>query len=299
VKKTSFPFMRYKYAAFTFSATLAIIFLLATIFWRGGINWGIDFAGGVKLTAQFPSNVHIGDIRSSLQQKGINASVQEIGSAAQNEYVITTPLIDASKDAKKSSDILWGAVVTGFPNAVQLGLETVGPSIGEYLKRSAIKLGILAIIMMMIYLAFRFEMKYSFGAMVALIHDVALAFLFCGICNIEISVTVIAALLTIFGYSVNDTIVIFDRIRENAEGKSVIMANEFFDDAINQTLSRTMLTSLTTLFSVLALFFVGGEGVRDFAQVMLFGVVIGTYSSIFIASPFVFIWNSLVPSKAK
>ncbi len=297
--KKLFPFMRFRYLAFAFSLSLVIVFLLSTIFLRGGINWGIDFAGGVKLTAQFAAGTSINDIRTGLQDEGISASVQEIGAETQNEYIITTRLLDLNNDAKKSSDLLWSVVKEKFPAAEQLGLETVGPAIGDYLKRAAIKLGILAMIMMMVYLAFRFEMKYSFGAMIALVHDVLLAFLFCGIMSIEINIPVIAAFLTIFGYSVNDTIVIFDRIRENSEGKDTLMSNETFDSAINQTISRTLLTSLTTLFSVLALFFIGGEGIRDFAQVMIFGVVIGTYSSIFVASPFVLMWGKHFHAKAK
>lgn len=297
--KTSIPFLRFQYIAFSLSLGMFVAFILATIFIQGGINWGIDFAGGVKLTAKFPAGVEIGDIRTGLQEKGINASVQEIGAESKNEYIITTPLIDINKDAKASSDKLWSAVSEKFSSAQQLGLETVGPAIGDYLKRSAIKLGIIAMIMMMIYLAFRFEVRYSVGAIAALLHDVFLAFLFCGLLGVEINIPVIAAFLTIFGYSVNDTIVIFDRIRENAEGKDSAVMTDILNNAINQSLSRTLLTSLTTLFSVLALFFLGGEGIHDFALVMIFGVFVGTYSSIYIAAPFVRYWGNLFPSKAK
>jgi len=167
-----------------------------------------------------------------------------------------------------------------------LSSEDVGPAIGDFLRKSAISLFAWAMIFMAVYLAFRFELKYSFGALAALVHDITLSVAFCGFAGVEISIPVIAALLTIFGYSINDTIVIFDRIRENSSHTSSKLTYlEVINKSITQSISRTLLTSLTTLFAVLSLYLLGGKVLNDFAVVLLFGIFVGTYSSVYVASP--------------
>ena len=151
--------------------------------------------------------------------------------------------------------------------------ETVGPAIGDYLRKSAWKLTLMAVILMSIYLSFRFEFKYAVGGMVCLVHDMLMSIAFCGIMGIEMNIQVLAALLTLYGYSINDTIVIFDRIRETDELKSKITFEDVMNRAITQTLSRTILTGITTLFAVLMLFFFGGEVLHDFAFVLFFGII--------------------------
>ena len=172
-------------------------------------------------------------------------------------------------------------------------METVGPAIGKFLRESAIKLFAVAMILITFYLTFRFEFKYSVGAMAALIHDLAFSVAFCGVAGIEINIPVIAAFLTIFGYSVNDTIVIFDRIRENVEVKLKTTFLDVINKSISQSFTRTMLTSLTTFFAILAFYILGGDVINDFALVLLFGVFIGTYSSIYIASPVLLGWEKI------
>jgi preprotein translocase subunit SecF len=169
--------------------------------------------------------------------------------------------------------------------------ETVGPAIGEYLRKSAWKLTLLAIILMSVYLAFRFEIKYSVGAMCSLVHDIAMSIAFCGIMGIEFDITILAALLTLYGYSVNDTIVVFDRIREINQLKSKITFTEIINKGITQTLVRTILTGVATLYTLSVIYFVGGETLRDFALVMIFGILVGTFSSIFIAPPALLWWE--------
>ncbi len=290
--KRNIPFLRFRFIAYIVSLAMFIIFLSVTIP-RGGLNWGIDFVGGIKLRAQFAEGVTAGDIRSKLQDNGINASVQAIGVEEKNAYVISTKLLTEDLDADKSFDQLWTVVSTSFPGVNQLGLDSVGPTIGEYLKKSAIRLSVIAVVLMMVYLAFRFELMYSLGAMAALFHDLLLALLFCGLMQVEINTSVIAALLTIFGYSVNDTIVIFDRIRENVENETSPIFSDVINIGISQSISRTLLTSLTTLFAVLALYLLGGDTINDFALVLLFGVLVGTYSSIYVASPVVLFFNKV------
>jgi len=178
-----------------------------------------------------------------------------------------------------------------------LSVESVGPAIGNFLKKSASKLFIIAIILMTFYLTFRFEFRFSIGAMVALFHDILLSVLFCGALGIEINIPVIAALLTIFGYSVNDTIVIFDRIRENSHQPTKRTLLETINRSISQSFTRTLLTSITTLLTVLALYLIGGEVLNEFALILLFGIFIGTYSSIYIASPALIIWEKIASKK--
>ncbi|MDA3899443.1 MAG: protein translocase subunit SecF [Spirochaetes bacterium] len=298
MKQKILPFLRFKYVAYAVSVSLFALFLAITIP-QGGLNWGIDFVGGVKVRAQFDSGVSVSDVRSSLQDGGLNVSVQTIGSEETNELVISTKLLAGSEDTEETYNLLWGTLKSDFPTVVQLSNDSVGPTIGDYLKKSALKLVIIAMALMMIYLSFRFELKYAIGAMAALVHDLTLAVLFCGMMNVEINVQVIAALLTIFGYSVNDTIVIFDRIRENAENETSPIFADVINIGISQSISRTLLTSLTTLFAVMSLYLIGGDTINDFALILLFGIFVGTYSSIYVASPVVLALTHLFDKKKR
>jgi preprotein translocase subunit SecF len=296
--KRHIPFLRYKYVAALVSLGLFIAFITFTVP-RGGLNWGIDFVGGVKITAKFGENVEITTIRDTLESKNISASVQMIGAKEKNEFIISTKLLSEDKSSEKSLAILWRAISSSFKNVEQLSVETVGPAIGDFLKKSALKLSILALLMMVFYLSFRFELKFAIGAIVALFHDLLLSLLFCGVANVEINIPIIASLLFIFGYSVNDTIVIFDRIRENmdANRSGKLTLSSLIDNAVNQSLSRTLLTSLTTMVAVLVLYLWGGAAIQDFAFIILFGIIVGTYSSIYIASPAVMVWEKFIQKK--
>ena len=193
-------------------------------------------------------------------------------------------------EVKEIRDVLNGK----FSKVKFLSVENVGPAIGDFLKKSAIKLFLICIVLMVLYLTFRFEFKYSVGAIAALVHDIFFCTVFCGLANIEINIPVIAALLTTFGYSVNDTIVIFDRVRENVQYESKQTYIDVINKSVSQSLSRTLLTSLTTLFMVFALYLIGGKVLNDFALVLLVGIFIGTYSSIYVASPVLLAWERIV-----
>ena len=264
---------------------------------NGGFNWGIDFVGGIKLTIKFEQGVDTAQIRKVLTQNKISAVIQQVGKEEENEYLISTKLASSTENVEESTKELKAVIQNNFKNVEILSIETVGPAIGDFLKKSAGKLIALSIIIMTLYLAFRFELKYSIGAMVALIHDVILSVLFCGFAGIEINIPIVAAILTIYGYSVNDTIIIFDRVRENLQIKTKQTFIDVIDKSITQTISRTLLTSLTTLFAVFALYMISGEGLNEFANVLLFGIIIGTYSSMYIASPFVLYWEKLTLKK--
>jgi len=265
---------------------------------NGGFNWGIDFVGGIKLTIKFEQGVDTAQIRKVLTQNKISAVIQQVGKEEDNEYLISTKLASRTENVEESTKELKTVIQNNFKNVEILSIETVGPAIGDFLKKSAGKLIALSIIIMTLYLAFRFELKYSIGAMVALVHDVILSVLFCGFAGIEINIPIVAAILTIYGYSVNDTIIIFDRVRENLQIKTKQTFVDVIDKSITQTISRTLLTALTTLFAVFALYMIGGEGLNDFASVLLFGIIIGTYSSMYIASPFVLYWEKMSLKKA-
>ncbi len=283
-------FLKYRWYAITASLVIIASFAVGTAL-NGGFEWGIDFAGGVKVTAQFPANVKPGDIRKEFENAGIGAEVQQFGREEHNQYVITTKLLAGGETSERSAEAVKKVLVEKFAGVKIVGTETVGPAVGAFLKKSAWKLSIAALLLMAIYLAFRFELKYSAGVMVAVLHDVIVAFLFCGFAGVEVNIPIIAAILTIFGFSVNDTIVIFDRVRENQQIKAKHTFTQILDISITETLSRTFITSLTVLFCVLALYVIGEGTISDFALVMLVGLVSGTYSTVYMAAPVVLWWE--------
>lgn len=285
--------MKFRYIAMAISVIVLTVFSIATVI-QGGFNFGIDFAGGVKIIATFDKGVSEGHIRESIKQWG--PEVQQIGEQEKNEYIITTGLPAKESDAKIQLEEIKKSLEIKFPNIKILSQENVGPTIGAYLKKSAVKLFGLSVLLMLIYLAFRFEVKYAIGVFVALVHDVAICILFSGATGVEINIPVLAAVLTIFGFSANDTIVIFDRIRENMQVKSKQTFVDIINKSITQTLSRTFITTLTVLFSVIILNLLGGEVLHEFSLVMLIGLLSGTYSTVFIASPVMVAWEKVTSS---
>jgi len=283
-------FLNYRFIALSFSAIMLIIFGAGTVI-NGGLNMGVDFVGGVKIIAKFEKKINEAAIRNAL--KDLNPMVQQIGQEDKNEFIISAILSDSGKESADESERVKNILISSFQNVKFLSVENVGPAIGDFLKKSAVKLFLVALILMTIYLSFRFEFKYSIGTMAAIMHDILITVAFCGMTGLEINIPVIAALLTIFGYSVNDTIVIFDRIRENVQIQSKQTFIEVINRSVTQSISRTLLTSLTTLFAVFALYLLGGEGLNDFAMVLLFGIFIGTYSSIYVASPVLLAWEKI------
>jgi preprotein translocase subunit SecF len=285
-------FQKYRFIAIGLSLFLFLFFSLVT-YLNGGFNWGVDYNGGVKTIVKFEKGIDISKIRSILTQNNISATVQQVGKEESNTYIIGSKLQGEGETSEKSYQIVKSAMDKGFKKIEVVSVETVGPAIGSYQRKAAIYSIIIALVLILVYLAFRFEFKFAVGAIVALIHDVILTTVFVGIMGIEFDVPVLAAILTLAGYSVNDTIVIFDRIRENINIESKEMFSEIINKSVTQMLIRTILTSLLTLFSVFAIFFVGGETLHDFAKVLIFGFVIGCYSTIYIASPVVLWWEKL------
>jgi preprotein translocase subunit SecF len=268
---------------------------LAFVIYRGGPNWGVEFVGGTEVHIKFGKPIRSEDIRSLMSKAGYPVeSVQQLGLPQDNEYLLRfTPEVvgfDRIKVFQEELGKLIGANEELKGASIQR-IDFIGPKIGKELIRKAFFSVLIGWVGIMLYLLIRFEFAFALGAVFALIHDVLITLGAIFVLNKEITLTIIAALLTIIGYSVNDTIVVFDRIRENL-GKGLKMGfSDIVNESINQTLSRTILTVLTVLLVLVALFLLGGAVIHDFAFAMLVGVIAGTYSSIFIASSFVIFWR--------
>ncbi len=267
--------------------SLALLLAGATAFYiRGERNFGVDFRGGDLVTMSAPNKIDIGQVRAALKTIGFSdASIQESSQVGKSYITVRTPLNTSDKVEKQ--------IMQSMPNAgfkVE-GSERVGALVGgELAKNSLIALG-LGILGILIFVTFRFELSFAVGAIVALLHDVLMTVGMFALLGRELTLTMVGAVLTIAGYSINDTIVVYDRIREGLASGRRGTIEEIMNESINQTLSRTILTSTVTLIPILCLFFFGGPVLRDFSLAIIIGVVVGTYSSIFIASPIVLWWT--------
>jgi SecD/SecF fusion protein len=267
--------------------SLALLLAGATAFYiRGERNFGVDFRGGDLVTMSAPNKIDIGQVRDALKTIGFgDASIQESSQVGKSYITVRTPLHTSDKVEKQ--------IMQSMPNAglkVE-GSERVGALVGgELAKNSLIALG-LGILGILIFVTFRFELSFAVGAIVALLHDVLMTVGMFSLLGFELTLTMVGAVLTIAGYSINDTIVVYDRIREGLASGRRGTIEQIMNESINQTLSRTILTSTVTLIPILCLFFFGGPVLRDFSLAIIIGVVVGTYSSIFIASPIVLWWT--------
>lgn len=269
---------------------VSILLLLAGIYSLStkGLNFGIDFSGGTKVELIYQDTVRVSDIRTELQRGGFTeAVVQYFGS--DEDVLIRVPLSKDTNDDKVSTRIVELLAASSVGAGEVKSVEFVGPTFGKELFEKGILALVYALIGVMIYVAFRFEWKFSLGSVIALIHDVVITLGIFSLIQMEFTMPVLAALLAVIGYSLNDTIVVFDRIRENFRRLRDVNTEQIMNTSINQTLPRTILTSLTTLLVLIALYAYGGEALQGFALTLIIGVVIGTYSSIFVASPTVLV----------
>jgi preprotein translocase SecF subunit len=295
-KSPNIAFIRVRRKAIAVSAVLILTGLVFT-FVRGGYNSSIDFAGGTLVEVKLAKPVPLGEIRRIITDAGFSgAEVTNFGSP--DEILIKVKGVgQASEAARKIEDALNDAI---RDQKVEMRrTETVGPKIGSELKTAAFWAIIYSLAGIVVYISWRFEFRFAVGAILALIHDVLITLGFFSVTNREISLPVIAAILTIVGYSLNDTIVVFDRIRENLRMRKRENFDAVVNASINETLSRTIITSMTTLFVVMCLAVLGGEIIRDFALTLLVGVTVGTYSSIFVASPLLVEWQAFKSKKVK
>ena len=281
VTRFNFDLMGKRKLAVIFSGLLLIISIASLSI--QGLSLGIDFTGGTLVEAGYEEAVELAKVRDALVNSEFNnAVVQYFGSA--NDILIRIPPAEGLNNADISNKILDLLSTTG-ENVEMRRIEFVGPQVGDELKNDGGLAMIAALGMIMLYVAMRFQMRFSVGAIAALVHDVLITLGIFSITHYDFDLTVLAALLAVIGYSLNDTIVVFDRVRENFRKLRESTPVEVFNVSLNQTLSRTIMTSLTTLMVLIALFIFGGEIIHSFATALIIGVLIGTYSSIFVASP--------------
>jgi len=299
-KTPSFDFLRWRWAAIALS-WIVIIAGVVTI-WTRGMPLGVEFEGGTIVIVQFdqqPPGPSV--IRAALDRAhpgdGENAVIQPYGEAASRQYMIRVPDVGQeagrglSQVADRVIDALKAANVGSFHSN---GTEIVGPAVGQDLRRKGILATSLSLIGILLYIAFRFQFSFAVGAVIATVHDLLVTFAFLAFFRYDLSLNVIAAILTVTGYSTNDTIVIFDRVRENMRGMRRDNLYDIVNRSVNQTLGRTVITAGTALLSAIALFLFGGDVLHGFAFTMIVGIVTGTYSSVFIAAAIAVLWQARV-----
>ncbi len=284
IGKKKFDFIKNRRIVYIISAVIILVGLISIVF--QGFNLGIDFAGGTLIQIRFDKSVSTTEVRNVLSE--FNLSQSTIQNLSGNEFVIRTEKIDSEQ--RKG---ILSAFRENLTDLEILRVETVGPIIGENLKRLALYALLFAFIGIILYITMRFEFKFSIVSILALSHDCLIVLGIFSLLQKEITISIIAAVLTIVGYSLNNTIVILDRLRENIKFKTREPFDNLINMSINQSLSRTINTALTTIIPILTLYFFGGNILSDFALALFIGMIAGTYSSIFIASPLLLEWNKI------
>ncbi|HIJ86457.1 MAG TPA: protein translocase subunit SecF [Desulfuromonadales bacterium] len=283
--KTRIDFIGMRNISFIISAIISIVGIIGVVqVGRGAANMGIDFSGGTAMQLKFSKPISIADARAAMHKNGIaKADLQEIKDG--NKLLVKM----AGAAVGKSSEMVQTAFKKEFAdNAFTVESSTeIGPSIGDKLRKDTIIAAVLSMLGIIMYIAWRFDFKFGVGATLATMHDCLSMFAVFYLMNKEINLMFITAVLTIAGYSLTDTVVVFDRIRENLHKNLKGALNTIFNDSINEVLSRTIVTSLTVFLAAVSLFLFGGEVIHDFSFALLIGVLVGTYSSVFVASPIV------------
>lgn len=270
-------FMKYNKSMLMLSVTMILTSLLLIV--SNGFNYSIDFTGGTLTELHFKKDVNADNIKNYLIEDFEEISVVHYGTS--RNVVIQTPL---EADYKGTGEQIFNIVKENIPETKLVRTEFIGPKVGEELKTNGLLALLIVTIGVLIYISIRFEFKYSVGAVLALAHDLIITAGVLSLTQINVDLTVLAAMLAILGYSLNDTIIVYDRIRENIDKMNGSTLNNVVDTSINETLSRTIMTSLTTSVTLVSLLFFGGESLSSFSITLLFGILIGTYSSVYIAS---------------
>jgi preprotein translocase subunit SecF len=302
-KHTNFDFLRWRWHAIAISWVIIIAGVVAIL--TKGIPKGVEFAGGTVVINTFDQNVTVQQVRGALDRNfaggGQNVVVQAYGDSNAHRFMIRVPMIGAESGAS------LGSVAQQVNDSLRKGnlgtfktdsTEIVGPTVGRELTSKGISATVLSLVGILIYLGFRFQLSFGVGAVVATIHDLLITLSFLAFFRYDMTLNVIAAILTVTGFSTNDTIVIFDRIRENLRVMRRDSLHHIINVSVNQTLSRTIITSGTALLTALALFFFGGEVLHGFAFTMVVGIITGTYSSVFIAAAIISLWRGTGPTRA-
>jgi len=285
--ETHIDFIKLRWKAIAVSALIILAGIVSMLI-KGGPKYGVDFLGGTVIQMQFPQAPSLGDVRQALTNAGFgDAELKTFGAA--NEVLLR---VQEQTEGASISEAIMKALRDAFPQnqPQERMVESVGPKIGKELRSAAIWATIISLILILIYVSFRFEFIFAVGAVVALFHDVMVTLSFFSLLNMEVNLTVVAAFLTIVGYSLNDTIVVMDRIRENRRIHRDGNIEKIINLSVNQTLGRTIITSLTVFIVVLILLFFGGDVIYNFSFAMTVGVISGVYSTVYIAAPIVVEW---------
>ncbi len=280
-RKTNIDFMSRRNIALIFSSILIVVSIVSLA--TRGLNFGLDFTGGTLIEVGYPSAPDTNEVRENLSVAGFDSVVQTFGAAT--DIVVRIPPSDVEESSAELSTRVLEALSQGVEGEIEMRrVEFVGPQVGEELAEQGILAVIYAMVGVFLYVMFRFQWRFSVGAVAALFHDITISMGIISLVQVEFDLTVVAAILAVVGYSLNDTIVLFDRIRENFPRYRKRQPIEVVNTSINETLSRTLMTSTTTLLVLIALFYFGGEIIHGFAFTLIVGVLVGTYSSIYVAS---------------
>ena len=309
LKNPNFDFVRWKWHALALSWVVILAGVL--VIWKTGLPKGIEFSGGTVVVVKFAQTPDVDHIRGVLPGGGSNAVVQTYGAPADNTVSIRvhTTGAEAGQGLSQSADAVVAALNQGGLGPIAneickpgqanciVGRNIVGPTVGAELQQRGILATTFALAGILVYIAFRFRLSFAVGAVVATLHDLLITLAVLAMFRYELTLNVIAALLTLTGYSMNDTIVIFDRIRENSRSMRRDNIAQVVNASVNQMLDRTIITAGLTMLSVIALYFFGGEVLKGFAFTMIVGIITGTYSSVFIAAAIVVLWQQRTPTK--
>jgi preprotein translocase subunit SecF len=298
-KDSKFDFMRLR--RFWVGLSFAMLILSVVAVLTKGIHWGIEFEGGAQVQIKYPSPPDVATVRQQLSRAGYTAAiVTTIGKPGDNEIYVRVPLTEGAKDNDVAAQVVKTLQAASGGQQLTISSQSyIGPTVGRELIQKAVWAVVGAVGGMLVYIWFRFEFQWGLAAIIAMIHDAVITLGLFTLFGYEMSLPVIAAFLTLIGYSVNDTVVVFDRIRENRQARGGVVGSlpQLINDSVNQTLSRTILTSFLTWLSCASIFLFGGPALRDFSFVLVVGIIIGTYSTIYIASPILVVWQDWVTAR--
>ncbi len=295
-RKTNINFVKYRWTAITVSAIVIVAGIVSMLI--RGMNYSIDFRGGLDVQVRFAQPVDEGRVRNALSGMEVG-EVKRITALGQpDETLIRLKSPENSQETQLQLAEKLTAAFPGNPAEIR-HVDVVGPKVGKELRRQALISAIVANILLLIYITWRFKFEYSVGGIIALVHDVLVTMAFLSFFGYEFSLQVLAAILTLIGFSLNDTIVVYDRVRENLKKLRQMRLSDIMNLSINETMSRTVITSLTVFLTILVLYIFGGPVLRGFSFAMLVGVITGTYSSVFIAAPVVLEWAEREALKGK
>ena len=300
-QKTNFNFIRYRKIAYGFSVILLVAGMVSLVV--KGLNYGIDFRGGSEVVIRFEKNADVGQIRSVLDAAGVSGTLKQYG--MDRSFLFSTVFQGDTGQLKSLVSNALNARIQGNRHEI-VRIDAVGPSIASDLKWSAVKALFASLLAILLYVGIRFEIKFASAGVIAIFHDILTVLGLFSILGglftfmpLEMDQSIIAAFLTIAGYSITDTVVVYDRIRERIRGQKPSDYERIFNESMNQTLSRTIITSGTVLLSIFVLFIFAGPAIRGFAFAVFTGILIGTYSSIFVAAPLVYDWLRITKSSVR